>query len=119
MNDDEVIIGAMIDELLTAGPRRICDSCHEEFVSVMPKQMYCDKPLCQSRKYARKQYLAVIRESEKGMSANVIAYVDPDGKWVWNAPTITIHPFLWKFREWRRRMALERWIAKWYGHYPL
>lgn len=116
--DDEVVIGAMIDELLSAGPRRICDSCGDEFISIVPKQMYCMKELCQSRKYARQQYLAMIRETNKGMSAAVIAYVDEHGEWTWNVPLGAIHPFLVKFREWRRRMALERWITKWYGHYP-
>jgi hypothetical protein len=113
--DDEAIIGNLIDELLSAGPRRICDSCKEEFVSIQPKQMYCDKRECQDRKYARKQYLAMIRPTGNGDNAMVIAYVDDSGQWVWNVRENSIHPFLLKFREWRRRMTLERWIAR---HYP-
>jgi hypothetical protein len=118
MSNDDYLIGGLIDELLSAGPRRICDSCKESFVSLEPKQMYCDKRECQDRKYARKQYLAMIRETEKGTSAAVIAYVDDSGQWVWNVDHATIHPFLMNFREWRRRMTLERWIVKHYGEVP-
>lgn len=120
MNDaDDAVIGQLIDELLIAGPRRICDSCKREFVSLVPKQMYCNDPMCQSRKHARKAYHDAIRDNVSDQERKRIAFVDIHGQWVWNVPDGVIHPFLVKFREWRRAMALERWIAKWYVHYPL